>query len=236
MAPDLNPYAAPSTGDSLTGDARVQASGDASDRGLGKAVWGLGLVCGGMVIMLVAWVARVAALMIGRDDEIFLLGSVVVAIIGLAIINVGPFLCLSVPSGYGLRSFAMATVWVQCCSLAALAAALATRSGVAMLAVLALAMFAACLFLFFIYRLTQLLQRSDLVRRTRRVSMFAGAVLFGFVPFSLNNETLDADVSFMIWIGYLSAVALMMVFFATLAGAVSRAVASAISDPVGGAA
>lgn len=221
--PQLNPYAAPTTPGEVVAPPTDVMSGQ-----LRLAAIGLRMIYGGLLGILVAWIGMIGVSLLGVNSGPAAAVFVIVSMIALVVINLGPLLCLSVPTGYGLRSFAMAAVVTQFCAIACFVATFVLGSAIFNFGVLALSLAAASLFLMFLYRLAQQLRRTDLVRRSRNVGVLGAVVTFGVFPATWFGAVIDADfqVAMVMAIGVIAGTVLAIVMYANLVNALAKAISS----------
>ncbi len=220
MENDLNPYAAPSSSGAI-----VRPPVNPLSERLRLTSLGLRLIFSGGVTTLIAWLAALVVVTVGDrgwGSATYILA--VIAMSGLGVVNFGPVLCLTVPSGYGLRPFVAATVLLQAIGIFAFIATFLRRGMFANSLVLVFAVFAASMFLFFVYRLAQCLGRDDLVRRTRLVAMLWSIVVFCFLPLNYISNRVSMELGFMMWIGYLAGTLITLLSYAMLTNAVGNAI------------
>jgi hypothetical protein len=156
------------------------------DGQLSLTAWGLKLIYWGILILLITLIAAFPIGFVASPPNAgWDLGQIIqwtfisVTLIGFALVNLGPFLCLSAPAGHGLRPLAFATVlsilliWLSV-MLEAMVRGLPwfAVGGSSLLLVLAFTFFLA-----FLYRLTGVIGRDDLRSRCRIVFFVGAAVV-----------------------------------------------------------
>ena len=178
-----NPYEAPAP----IGDADgVPGMAPLLDGRLSLTALGLKLIYWGILILLISWIAMIPfGLFVSvsnapmNSGQIIQWGFIGVTLVGFALVNLGPFLCMSAPAGHGLRPLAIATVLTIL--LVWLSAILeSTVNGLPRLSVGGSSLFvplALALFLAFLHRLTRVIGREDLRRRCRFVFFLGVAIV-----------------------------------------------------------
>jgi len=223
MDPELNPYAAPSSPGEL-----VPLSDDKLSGRLRLTAIGLRLIYGGLLVILVCWIATVGlSIALAEFTGMATAAMAVISLTALLVMNVGPLLCLSVPSGYGLRSFAMATVVAQVCTGASFLVSYRVAPMYLNFLTLALTVATASLFLLFLHRIAQCIGRDDLVKRSRRVGLSGGILLFAIFPLMRISDVMQPSyqMSIVIAVGLISGAVVVMVMYANLINTLSKAIA-----------
>ncbi|MEM8668861.1 MAG: hypothetical protein AAGG48_15180 [Planctomycetota bacterium] len=182
---------------------------------------GLRLVCVGMLLTATAWIVGIFARSYagGIGVPMSLIG--LLAMIGILMLNAGPVMCLTVPAGYGLRPFAIATVAAQGLGFLGFIASLLLGGMIIMMGAMLIVMVAGSLFLFFLYRLANCIRRADLVIRIRQVSMFWSVVVFGFFPMAFVSSR-SVNLAAVLLFGYMIALGLATLAYAMLSYAVAN--------------
>ncbi len=191
-----NPYQTPSVVEVPTGANALAEQHPLLDGRLSVAALGMKLAYFGIVLLLLSWIAIipfgiVMATTVSSDlfELVIQWGYIGVSMLAVGMISLGPFLCLAVPAGYGLRPFAVATA-IGIVLFWAGSVLQATLGGFPVMAtgLTAILMFATCtLFLAYLYRVCRAIDRDDLARRCRNVFLIGGVLLVAGIAGNLSS-------------------------------------------------
>ena len=218
--PATNPYQAPSTESEQLVDAFL-------DKRLTTAATGMKLMYVGILLILLACIFGAPGTLLSAGSRVVTILMSTLGLVGFLLVNLGPLSCTTVPSGIGLRSFAVTTVVAQFVSIT-LALPQVVRFVVSpwfAIAALLCAVFASTMFLIFLYRTAKYIRRPDLVRQARNVFLIAGIVISGTLAVAFFVDSNDMGTPSLIAIvASVFAFTLLFVAYANVVNAVSDAI------------
>jgi hypothetical protein len=181
-----NPYQTPSVVEGSSSLVAGDVLHPPLDGQLSLTAFGLKLTYFGIILLLLSWIAMVP---LGVVSSMFETGMFIEALVtygyfgasllAFGMINLGPFLCLTVPGGYGLRPWSIATA-VGIALLWCLGLLQGSALGFPFMGTFPTVLFCLLVFSFFLaflHRLARVIEREDLVRRCRVVFVIAAFLL-----------------------------------------------------------
>jgi hypothetical protein len=227
-----NPYEAPApvgTAEAVPGTAPLL------DGQLSLTALGLKLIYWGILILLITLIAALPISFVGSTSnadlglaQILQWAFVSVSLAGFALVNLGPFLCLSAPAGHGLRPLALASVltilliWLSV-MLGSTVNGLPwfAVGGSSLLLVVAFAFFLA-----FLHRLSRVIGRDDLRRRCKFVFFLGATVILLMLgqAFLARMATVANPLWLVLGMAVFLSVLVLFVGYANLVNAIANAI------------
>ena len=176
-----NPYQTPAVVEGSSNLLAGDVLNPPLDGRLSLAALGLKLTYFGVILLLLSWIAMVPIGVVATmlDTATFIVplvtfGYVGASLLAFGMINLGPLLCLAVPSGYGLRPWSIATAIgiVLLWGFVLLQSSMAAFLFLGMVPS-SLGLLVSICFLGFLHRLARVIERDDLVFRCRVVFAIA---------------------------------------------------------------